>query len=127
MALGSALAATLARVYPSRAEPLLGRTLYLTSSRLQSNLPSYLLLPQIKSIIVDIYTYYIDNSLFDTMDFITRIRDTGFIACKTCSYAIIPSQINFHFRKPPHSLDQETRNRLFEEVRLWPNLVLNLD
>ena len=59
------------------------------------------------------------------MDYITRVRDTGFIACKTCHYALLPSHINFHFRKSPHSLDQKTRNRLFEEVKQWPNLIFD--
>ena len=57
----------------------------------------------------------------------TRIRDTGFIACKTCHYAILPLHINSHFRQSPHRLDQETRNRIFEQVRQWPNLILNIN
>ena len=61
------------------------------------------------------------------MDHVTSIRDTGFIACKTCLIAILPSHINKHFQKSPHRLDQETRNNLFHEVKQWPNLVLSLD
>ena len=59
------------------------------------------------------------------MDHVTPIRDTGFIACKTCLIAILPSSINIHFRKSPHRFDQETRNNLFHEIKQWPNLVLN--
>ena len=59
------------------------------------------------------------------MDHVIRIRNTGFVACKSCHYAILPSQINTHFKKSQHPLDQDTRNRLFEEVRQWPNLILD--
>ena len=55
----------------------------------------------------------------------TRIRDTGFIAYKTCQFTLLPIYINSHFRKSPHSLDLESRKRLVEDIKQWPNLIFN--
>ena len=55
----------------------------------------------------------------------TLVRNIGFIACKTCQFALLPSFINSHFQKSPHSLGLETRKRLVEDVKQWPNLILN--
>ena len=59
------------------------------------------------------------------MEYITRIRDTGFIAYTICYVAILPSTINNHFRRAPHRLNLETRKDLFRKIRQWPNLILN--
>ena len=51
------------------------------------------------------------------MKYVTRIRDIGFIVYKTCYYVILFSNINTYFKKSPYRLNQDIRNRVFEEVR----------
>ena len=58
------------------------------------------------------------------MNHVTHIRNTGFIACKSYQVAILSSEINIHFRNPPHRFDLDTRKSIFEETRQWSNIVL---
>ena len=51
------------------------------------------------------------------MKYITRIRNTGFITYKTCYYIILLSNINTHFKKSSYQLNQDIRNRVFEEIK----------
>ena len=57
------------------------------------------------------------------MEYVTRIRDTGFIACVKCNFALLPSTINSHFKNRSHRLDQDIRNSIYYEVQQWPNLI----
>lgn len=59
------------------------------------------------------------------MEYVTRIRDTSFIACTKCQYALLPSSLNSHFKTAPHRLSHQIRQDIDREIREWPNLVLN--
>ena len=61
------------------------------------------------------------------MEYVTRIRDTSLLACKTCRFALIPSRIDSHFQQPPHRLDIQTRNNIISYIRQLSSLVTNND
>ena len=59
------------------------------------------------------------------MEYITYIRNTGFIAYTICHLAILSLTIDNHFRRAPYRLNLETRKDLFRKIKQWPNLILN--
>ena len=49
------------------------------------------------------------------MDYVIPIRGTSLLACKECRYAILPSSINYYFRRSPHQLSFDIRAEIFRE------------
>ncbi len=59
------------------------------------------------------------------MELISILGDTGFLACKECKFAILPSSIENHFLKSPHRLPQDSRAQIALEVANYPSLLHN--
>lgn len=57
------------------------------------------------------------------MDYISILGDTGFLACRECKYSILPSGLNYHFRRTPHSLSSNIREEILSEARKHPSLI----
>ena len=59
------------------------------------------------------------------MEYVCKVRDTGFISCKKCKYVLLPSTLDSHFKSRSHRLSSEVRQSIIEEVGKWPSLVSN--
>lgn len=57
------------------------------------------------------------------MDYITLIKGTELLACKECRYSILPSSIDYHFRRIPHQLSSEIRAEIFQESIKYARLI----
>lgn len=60
------------------------------------------------------------------MDYVTPIRGTSLLACKECRYAILPSSINYHFRRSPHQLSSGIRAEIFRESSKYASLIRDI-
>ena len=60
------------------------------------------------------------------MEYISILRDTGFLACRECKYSILPSGLDYHFRRTPHNLSSEIRREILSEARKYPSLVQDI-
>jgi hypothetical protein len=59
------------------------------------------------------------------MEYITIHKETGFLICKQCKFALIPSRINSHFQGKPHLLKPDIRRRIEVYVSQINDLVLD--
>ena len=57
------------------------------------------------------------------MDYVISIRGTSLLACKDCRYAILPSSIDYHFRRSPHQLSSDIRADIFRESSKYASLI----
>jgi len=57
------------------------------------------------------------------MDYIAILGDSGFLACRECKYSILPSSLNYHFRRTPHGLSTDIREEILSEARKYPSLI----
>jgi hypothetical protein len=59
------------------------------------------------------------------MDHVIVHKETGFLICKQCKYALIPSRINSHFQGKPHLLKPDIRRQIEIYISQINGLVLD--
>ena len=57
------------------------------------------------------------------MDYIAILGDSGFLACREYKYSILPSSLNYYFRRTPYSLSTNIREEILSEARKYPSLI----
>src|SRR5436305_15197076 len=57
------------------------------------------------------------------MDHFDKLEQYRIIVCKTCKYAVLPSQLSTHLASAKHRVPSTQRSEIEREVAAWPGLL----
>ncbi len=57
------------------------------------------------------------------MDYISILRDTGFLAYREYKYSILPPSLDYYFRRTLYNLSSKIRGQILTKARKYPSLI----